>query len=138
MTLGGFISAERRVKEYEDFVRKRNRALARSSRAWSDLEEQEHKYGIERRESGEWTWRVEQITTFWPHKSVQDPRIKHCPVVWNIQEGILLVYGTCEAHIRFLGSFEQLKLEPRMVRSIYARWADCRRTQKSEFAHSEA
>jgi hypothetical protein len=53
MTLGGFISAERRVKEYEDFVRKRNRALARSSRAWSDLEEQEHKYGIERRESGE-------------------------------------------------------------------------------------
>jgi hypothetical protein len=53
MTLGGFISAERRVKEYEDFVRKRNRALARSNRAWSDLEEQERKYGIERRESGE-------------------------------------------------------------------------------------
>lgn len=53
MTLGGFIAAERRVKEYEDFIRRRNRAMTRSNRAWSDLEEQELKYGIERRESGE-------------------------------------------------------------------------------------
>jgi hypothetical protein len=43
MTLGGFIWAERRVKEYEEFVRRRNRALMRSSRAWSEMEEQERR-----------------------------------------------------------------------------------------------
>jgi len=41
--LGGFIWAERRVKEYEDFIRRRNRALARSSRAWNDLEQEEQR-----------------------------------------------------------------------------------------------
>jgi hypothetical protein len=36
MTLGGCIFAEKRVGEYNDAVRRRNRALERSRRAWSE------------------------------------------------------------------------------------------------------
>jgi hypothetical protein len=39
MTLGGCIFAEKRVTEYNDFVRRRNRALDRSRRAWSEEQE---------------------------------------------------------------------------------------------------
>ncbi|KIW56674.1 hypothetical protein PV05_05314 [Exophiala xenobiotica] len=49
MTLGGCIFAEKRVTEYNDAVRRRNRALERSRRAWS--EEQEIKEMVERREA---------------------------------------------------------------------------------------
>lgn len=39
MTLGGCIFAEKRVSEYNDMVRHRNRALERSQRAWSEERE---------------------------------------------------------------------------------------------------
>lgn len=39
MTLGGCIFAEKRVSEYNDMVRRRNRALERSARAWSEERE---------------------------------------------------------------------------------------------------
>ena len=39
MTLGGCIFAEKRVSEYNDMVRRQNRALERSARAWSDERE---------------------------------------------------------------------------------------------------
>lgn len=39
MTLGGCIFAEKRVSEYNDMVRRRNRALERSNRAWSEERE---------------------------------------------------------------------------------------------------
>lgn len=39
MTLGGCIFAEKRVSEYNDMVRRRNRALERSQRAWSEERE---------------------------------------------------------------------------------------------------
>ena len=45
LTLGGCIFAEKRVTDYNDMVRIRNRALQRSARAWS--EEQEIKARIE-------------------------------------------------------------------------------------------
>lgn len=45
MTMGGCIFAEKRVSEYNDMVRRRNRALERSNRAWS--EEQELRERIE-------------------------------------------------------------------------------------------
>ena len=45
LTLGGCIFAEKRVTEYNDMVRHRNRALQRSARAWN--EEQEIKARIE-------------------------------------------------------------------------------------------
>ena len=45
MTLGGCIFAEKRVTEYNDMVRRRNRALSRSARAWN--EEQEIRARIE-------------------------------------------------------------------------------------------
>ena len=45
MTLGGCIFAEKRVTEYNDMVRKRNRALDRSARAWN--EEREIKARVE-------------------------------------------------------------------------------------------
>ena len=48
MILGGCIFAEKRVSEYNDMVRRRNRALERSSRVWS--EEQEMRQAYERRE----------------------------------------------------------------------------------------
>jgi len=48
MTLGGCIFAEKRVSEYNDMARRRNRALERSRRLWS--EEQELKASIERRD----------------------------------------------------------------------------------------
>lgn len=47
MTLGGCIFAEKRVSEYNDMVRRRNRALDRSQRAWS--EEQEMLAAFEKR-----------------------------------------------------------------------------------------
>jgi len=46
MTLGGCIFAEKRVTDYNDMIRRRNRALERSQRAWS--EEQEIRARIER------------------------------------------------------------------------------------------
>lgn len=46
MTLGGCIFAEKRVSEYNDMARRRNRALERSQRAWS--EEQELRERMER------------------------------------------------------------------------------------------
>jgi len=46
MTLGGCIFAEKRVSEYNDMVRRRNRALERSQRAWG--EEQELRERIDR------------------------------------------------------------------------------------------
>lgn len=49
MTLGGCIFAEKRVSEYNDMVRLKNRALERSARAWS--EEQELRERV-KRESG--------------------------------------------------------------------------------------
>jgi hypothetical protein len=39
MTLGGCIFAEKRVTEYNDFVRRRNRAMDRSMRAWNEEQE---------------------------------------------------------------------------------------------------
>jgi hypothetical protein len=45
LTLGGCIFAEKRVSEYNDMVRWRNRSLQRSQRAWH--EEQEIKARIE-------------------------------------------------------------------------------------------
>jgi len=39
MILGGCIFAEKRVSEYNDMVRRRNRALERSARAWSEEKE---------------------------------------------------------------------------------------------------
>ena len=39
MTLGGCIFAEKRVSEYNDMVRRRNRALERSNRAWNEERE---------------------------------------------------------------------------------------------------
>ena len=39
MTLGGCIFAERRVTDYNDMVRRRNRALSRSARAWGEEQE---------------------------------------------------------------------------------------------------
>jgi len=47
MTLGGCIFAEKRVSEYNDMVRLRNRARDRINRAWS--EEQEMRAMIKRR-----------------------------------------------------------------------------------------
>lgn len=47
MTLGGCIFAEKRVSEYNNSVRRRNRALERSRRAWS--EEMEIREMVERR-----------------------------------------------------------------------------------------
>ncbi len=47
MTLGGCIFAEKRVSEFNDQVRRRNRALDRSNRVWS--EEQEMRAAMERR-----------------------------------------------------------------------------------------
>lgn len=51
MTLGGCIFAEKRVSEYNDMARRRNRALERSQRAWS--EEQELRERMERESRGE-------------------------------------------------------------------------------------
>jgi hypothetical protein len=48
MTLGGCIFAEKRVSEFNDAVRRRNRALDRSARVWN--EEQEMRAAMERRE----------------------------------------------------------------------------------------
>lgn len=39
MMLGGCIFAEKRINEYNESVRRRNRALQRSSRAWSEEQE---------------------------------------------------------------------------------------------------
>ena len=39
VTLGGCIFAEKRVTEYNDYIRRRNRALNRSVRAWSEEQE---------------------------------------------------------------------------------------------------
>lgn len=39
LTLGGCIFAEKRVSEYNDLIRRRNRALDRSARAWSEEQE---------------------------------------------------------------------------------------------------
>lgn len=39
MTLGGCIFAEKRVTEYNDFIRRRNRALDRSAKVWSEEQE---------------------------------------------------------------------------------------------------
>lgn len=47
MTLGGCIFAEKRVTEYNDMVRKRNRALSRSARAWSEEQEIKARYEME-------------------------------------------------------------------------------------------
>lgn len=47
MTLGGCIFAEKRVSEYNDAVRRRNRALERRNRAWS--EEMEIREMVERK-----------------------------------------------------------------------------------------
>jgi hypothetical protein len=47
-TLGGCIFAEKRVSEYNDMVRRQQRALDRSKRAWS--EEMEMRAAMERRE----------------------------------------------------------------------------------------
>ncbi|KAJ9626645.1 uncharacterized protein PV06_00059 [Exophiala oligosperma] len=49
--LGGCIFAEKRVSEYNDAVRNRNRAMERSRRVWT--EEQELKERISRREAAE-------------------------------------------------------------------------------------
>lgn len=46
MTLGGCIFAEKRVSEYNDHIRRRNRAIERSHRAWN--EEQELRERVER------------------------------------------------------------------------------------------
>jgi len=51
MTLGGCIFAEKRVSEYNDAVRRRNRALERSRRAWS--EEMEIREMVEKRSEAE-------------------------------------------------------------------------------------
>ena len=55
MTLGGCIFAEKRVTEYNDYIRRRNRSLDRSARAWN--EELEIRYRVEQQremlESGE-------------------------------------------------------------------------------------
>ena len=48
MTLGGCIFAEKRVSEFNDAVRRRNRALDRSQRVWT--EEQEMRAYVERKE----------------------------------------------------------------------------------------
>ena len=48
MILGGCIFAEKRVSEFNDGVRRRNRALERSARVWN--EEQEMRAALERRE----------------------------------------------------------------------------------------
>lgn len=48
MTLGGCIFAEKKVTEYNDAVRRRNRAIERSRQAWS--EEQEIIARIQRQE----------------------------------------------------------------------------------------
>jgi hypothetical protein len=48
MMLGGCIFAEKRVSEFNDAVRRRNRALERSARVWN--EEQEMRAAMERRE----------------------------------------------------------------------------------------
>ena len=48
MMLGGCIFAEKRVSEFNDAVRRRNRALERSTRVWN--EEQEMRAAMERRE----------------------------------------------------------------------------------------
>lgn len=47
MTLGGCIFAEKRVSEYNDMVRRRNRALERSSRAWSEERELRERIDME-------------------------------------------------------------------------------------------
>jgi hypothetical protein len=48
MMLGGCIFAEKRVSEFNDAVRRRNRALERSTRVWN--EEREMRAAMERRE----------------------------------------------------------------------------------------
>jgi hypothetical protein len=48
MILGGCIFAEKRVSEFNDAVRRRNRALERNARVWN--EEQEMRAALERRE----------------------------------------------------------------------------------------
>ena len=48
MMLGGCIFAEKRVSEFNDAVRRRNRALERSTRVWN--EEQEMRAAMERRQ----------------------------------------------------------------------------------------
>ena len=50
MTLGGIIFAEKRVSEFNDAIRRRNRALERSRRAWSEREALIE--GMMRREEG--------------------------------------------------------------------------------------
>ncbi|KAJ9663545.1 hypothetical protein H2198_000811 [Neophaeococcomyces mojaviensis] len=61
MTLGGCIFAEKRVSEYNDMVRRRNRALERSARAWS--EEKELRERIEREmDSGRTTAMVQNAS----------------------------------------------------------------------------
>lgn len=47
-TVGGWIFAEQRVTEYNNMVRRQQRALDRSQRAWS--EEMEVRAAMERRE----------------------------------------------------------------------------------------
>lgn len=47
MTLGGCIFAEKRVSEYNDMVRRRNRALERSHRAWSEEQELRERIDME-------------------------------------------------------------------------------------------
>jgi len=47
MTLGGCIFAEKRVSEFNDAVRRRNRAVERSNRIWN--EEQEMRAAAERK-----------------------------------------------------------------------------------------
>jgi hypothetical protein len=41
MMLGGCIFAEKRVSEFNDAVRRRNRALERSTRVWNEEREME-------------------------------------------------------------------------------------------------
>ncbi|KEF61678.1 uncharacterized protein A1O9_03246 [Exophiala aquamarina CBS 119918] len=53
MTLGGCIFAEKRVSEFNDSVRRRNRALERSRQAWG--EEQEIRAMAQRRRDSELT-----------------------------------------------------------------------------------
>jgi hypothetical protein len=50
MTLGGCIFAEKRVSEFNDSVRRRNRALERARQAWS--EEAEIREMAEKRAGG--------------------------------------------------------------------------------------
>ncbi|KAK4937182.1 hypothetical protein LTR66_015236 [Elasticomyces elasticus] len=45
--LGGCIFAEKRVSEFNDHVRRRNRALERSNRAWNEEQEIRHRIDAE-------------------------------------------------------------------------------------------